>query len=147
MAVTVNLDLGEYYDLHPLNKKDAARRAFLAAEHLVYGKDVVWQGPQLCGYEKQQDSLLLQFDTKDGKGLCVWNGTQPQQFEAAGSDGAFFPVPAIVQKDAVRLLLKETQLKDAKNVQAVRYAWKDAPLHGLLCSQAGLYTGPFWIRV
>ncbi len=147
VAVTVNLDLGEYYDLHPLNKKDAARRAFLAAEHLVYGKDVVWQGPQLCGYEKQQDSLLLQFDTKDGKGLCVWNGTQPQQFEAAGSDGAFFPVPAIVQKDAVRLLLKETQLKDAKNVQAVRYAWKDAPLHGLLCSQAGLYTGPFWIRV
>ncbi len=40
VAVTVNYELGEYNDLHPLNKKDVAYRAFLATRNLVYKEEL-----------------------------------------------------------------------------------------------------------
>lgn len=147
VAVTVNLDLGEFYDLHPLNKKDAAYRAFLAAEHLIYGKDVVWQGPQLSGIEKQGDSLFLGFDTKDGEELCMCNGTQLQEFEVQGEDGKFIPAAAKAEGCGVRIYLGETYVRTAERVKAVRYAWRDTPMRGLICNRTGLLTGPFWEEV
>ncbi|MCD7882270.1 MAG: hypothetical protein LUI87_00960, partial [Lachnospiraceae bacterium] len=62
VAVTVNLDIGEDNDLHPLNKKEAARRAALALRKIVYHEDVVCSGPKLCGWEKHTDGLVLHFD-------------------------------------------------------------------------------------
>ncbi|MCC8104056.1 MAG: sialate O-acetylesterase [Clostridiales bacterium] len=50
VAVTVNIDIGEDNDLHPLNKKEAAHRAALALRKLVYHEDVVSEGPRLTGY-------------------------------------------------------------------------------------------------
>lgn len=146
-AVTVNLDLGEYYDLHPTGKKEAAYRAFLAAEHLVYQREICWQGPELAGYEKCGSSLILFFDTKDGKDLGVWNGKHPGEFEAAGEDGQFTAVPARIQGNRVKLYLGQTGLKTAAAARRVRYAWSDAPARGLLRNQAGLLTAPFCIEL
>ncbi|MCC8044962.1 MAG: sialate O-acetylesterase [Clostridiales bacterium] len=62
VAVTVNLDIGEDNDLHPLNKKEAARRAALALRKIVYHEDVICSGPELYGWEKHTDGLMLRFD-------------------------------------------------------------------------------------
>ncbi|MCD8337800.1 MAG: sialate O-acetylesterase [Lachnospiraceae bacterium] len=52
VAVTVNIDIGEDNDLHPLNKKEAAHRAVLALRRIVYHEDVVSEGPRLVGYRE-----------------------------------------------------------------------------------------------
>ena len=46
-ALTVTYDLGEWNDIHPLNKKDLAYRLFLQARRLVYGEQVVSEVPAL----------------------------------------------------------------------------------------------------
>ncbi|MCD8348862.1 MAG: sialate O-acetylesterase [Lachnospiraceae bacterium] len=51
VAVTVNIDIGDDNDLHPLNKKEAAHRAVLALRRIVYHEDVVSEGPRLTGWE------------------------------------------------------------------------------------------------
>src|SRR5690606_8275385 len=44
-ALAVTYDLGEWNDIHPLNKKDMAQRLFLGARKLVYKEKVVASGP------------------------------------------------------------------------------------------------------
>lgn len=52
--MTVNLDLGEVNDLHPLNKEAVAYRAYLAARHLLYKEEIIWQGPVLNEIQKKK---------------------------------------------------------------------------------------------
>jgi sialate O-acetylesterase len=40
-AMVDAFDVGEYNDLHPQNKKEVARRLFIAANKLVYGEDIL----------------------------------------------------------------------------------------------------------
>lgn len=141
-AVTANLDLGEYNDLHPTKKKEVAYRAFLAARHLVYGENLIWQGPELTGYELAGDGLYLDFDTKDGKNLRLINGEYPGEFEIAEDDGVFCPVSAEINKTKIRIMTESFP-----SVKAVRYAWSNAPLHGLLCNEEGIPALPFYIEL
>lgn len=145
VAVTVNLDLGEANDLHPLDKKGAAYRAYLAARSLMYGEDVIWKGPEPENCRKEKDTVVIHFDTKDRKTLRTADGEEPGEFEAAGEDGVFYPVSAAI-KGADVILFTGEQVKPGEKICAVRYAWSDAPVRGLLCSQEGLLTSPFAIQ-
>ena len=142
VAVTVNLDLGEENDLHPTNKKGVAYRVFLAIEKLIYNENLVWCGPQLLGYEKQEKEIILQFETCDGKELCTIEDKEPEEFEIAGEDGQFIFVPAVLEKNQIRIVCDMVQ-----EVKQVRYAWSEAPKNGLLCNQAGLLSSPFCIEI
>lgn len=144
-AMTVNLDLGEYYDLHPLNKKSAAYRAYLAARYLFYGEDLIWQGPKLVKAEKTKDGVQLFYDTKDGKPLKLVCGKKLCEYEAAGADGVFYPMEAELEADRVKLVPAAGTPLWAAQIQKVRYAWSDAPLHGLIGNQQGLPAAPFLI--
>ncbi len=44
-AMAVITDIGEWNDIHPLNKKDVGNRLALAAAKLAYGDDLVHSGP------------------------------------------------------------------------------------------------------
>lgn len=140
VAVTVNLDLGEDNDLHPLRKKDAAYRAFLAAEKLIYKENVVCAGPELVQYKKTETEILLQFDTKDGKPICIKDEKELKEFEVAKENGEFYFTQAELEGNIVRVKC------DAKAIKKLRYAWSDAPQNGLLCNQSGLLTSPFCIE-
>ena len=44
-AMAVAIDLGEWNDIHPDNKKDVGERLALAAEKIAYGENIVYSGP------------------------------------------------------------------------------------------------------
>ena len=48
--------MGEWNDIHPLNKKAVAQRLFLGARRLVYGEKVTASGPL---YKEMRDPLKL----------------------------------------------------------------------------------------
>ncbi|MEX0720542.1 MAG: sialate O-acetylesterase [Balneolaceae bacterium] len=44
-AMATTIDIGVADDIHPRNKQDVGKRLWLAAEKVVFGKDVVYSGP------------------------------------------------------------------------------------------------------
>ena len=44
-ALAVTYDVGEWNDIHPLDKKSVAQRLFLRARKLIYREKVVCSGP------------------------------------------------------------------------------------------------------
>ena len=59
MAVTY--DVGEWNDIHPLNKKAVAQRLFLGARRLVYGEKVTASGPLYKEMKVEGDKIILTF--------------------------------------------------------------------------------------
>ena len=51
-AMAVAIDLGEWNDIHPDDKKDVGDRLALVAEKIAYGEDIVYSGPL---YESSTD--------------------------------------------------------------------------------------------
>jgi len=136
-AVTVNLELGEDNDLHPLNKKDLAHRAFLAAQSVAYEEKICYRGPILKEWFCIETKVRLCFETGGGK-LQTMDGKEAEEFWIAGKDRHFFRARAEVKENEV--FLESDQVKDPA---AVRYAWSNAPRLGLLCNEEGLLASPF----
>lgn len=145
VAMTVNLDLGEDNDLHPLNKKAAAQRAALAVRGMVYKEAVDWQSPRLEAVSVWGSSLRLVFQTHCRMALreCAAGGrANPRLFEMAGEDGIYYPAEAVIGGNTVRL-----RCGQVKKPCAVRYAWADAPGKDLLYGENGLCAAPFSIKL
>ena len=144
VAVTVNLDIGEDNDLHPLNKKEAARRAGLALEHLVYGEEVTYQGPkpENMFWDAQTRQLVLEFTAGSQGDLRVLQGKAPDGFQVEAGDGIFQTVQAKIEGNKVFLNCGER-----KKVKSVRYAWNCTPGRHLLCNEDGLLAEPFELEV
>ena len=69
MAVTI--DIGEWNDIHPLNKKDVGTRLALAARKVAYGEnDVVYSGPTYKSMEIKRRKIIILFDNT-GSGLIA----------------------------------------------------------------------------
>ena len=138
VAVTVNLDLGEWNDLHPLNKKEVARRLSLAARGMIYGEPVEYCGPKVRSYEVSEGRVLLSFETYEGKEMVIENGTGLEAFSLAGADRIYYPVEGYVTGTSVTLWSREVA-----EPKVLRYAYSNAPSKGLLYSQGGLPASPF----
>lgn len=141
-VMTVNLDLGEANDLHPLDKKSVAHRAFLAVRHLMYGEQVIFKGPEAKHCMRQGEDIILEFETNAPGGLVTKEGETPGNFQAAGKDGKFCPIEVQIEKDLVRLFPEK-----GKQPEKIRYAWSNVPEKGLLYNEAGLPAGPFEIEI
>ncbi|ULT25181.1 hypothetical protein KUH03_41210 [Sphingobacterium sp. E70] len=136
-ALAVTYDLGEWNDIHPLNKKDIAKRLFLAARRLVYGEDIAASGPRYQGMQIAGDKILVSFD-QIGKGLAIRHGKTLQHFAIAGADRKFVWANAFIQHNKVVL-----SHPTVKHPQAVRYAWSNNPEDANLISKEGLLAIPF----
>ena len=67
MAVTI--DIGEFNDIHPVNKRDVGYRLALAAQKTAYGdKKVVYSGPIYKSMKIAGNQVILSF-TNIGSGL------------------------------------------------------------------------------
>ena len=135
-AMTVNLDLGEWNDLHPLNKKDVAHRFYLAARKLAYGEDVIYSGPELKILTQKEDRLILEFNNLAG-GLKV-KGKKLKGFEIAAVDKNFQNAKAEIKNDQLIIYTE-----DLENPKYLRYAWKDNPIEANLYNQIDLPAGTF----
>lgn len=135
MAVTI--DIGEWNDIHPLDKQDVGRRLALCAMHIAY-KDsaTIYQGPTLQKVQAEGNKLVLTFSHTD-KGL-LFNGALPQQFAIAGDDLQYKWADA---KQAGNKIIIWN--KDLAHPVALRYAWADNPAAATLRNGAGLPASPF----
>jgi sialate O-acetylesterase len=137
-AMAVAIDLGEWNDIHPLNKKDVGKRLALAAQKSAYGDvDVVSSGPIYRTMEIVGDSIILAF-SDTGSGLMVKGGEELKSFAIAGQDKKFVWAKAKIVDDKV-IVWSEKVKKPA----AVRYAWADNPEEANLYNKEGLPASPF----
>jgi sialate O-acetylesterase len=135
-ALTVTIDLGEWNDIHPLNKKDVGLRLALQARRLAYGEDIVSEGPRFLACERTKDGgLVIRFaaGTDDLLPVERLNG-----FALAGADGVFLPARAIVHGRQV--IVRHDSIPCPA---AVRYAWADNPQPANLLNRSLLPASPF----
>lgn len=135
-AMAVTIDVGEWNDIHPLDKQTVGERLALGALKLGYGKKIIASGPVLKKVEAKGNQLILHFD-EVGKGLKV-HGKALQHLAVAGEDKRFVWAKAQVKKD--RIIVSAEGISSPR---WVRYAWADNPDTANLYNSAGLPASPF----
>lgn len=138
-AVAVTIDLGEWNDIHPLNKKDIGKRLALSARNLAYGeKELVHSGPVLKSQRIENGKIVLTFD-HTAEGITSKDGEELRWFAVADYDKKFVWAKAkIVGKDLI-----EVWNEAVKSPKYVRYAWQDNPEGVNFYNSAGLPASPF----
>lgn len=138
-GMAVAIDLGEWNDIHPLNKKDLGYRLSLAAQKLAYGdQNVVYSGPQFERYRIEGDKIRLYFK-HTGSGLISKDGEPLASFAIAGANRRFVWAKAEIQADNT-VLVSHPQVGQPLYV---RYAWADNPIEANLSNREGLPASPF----
>ncbi len=98
--MAVIIDIGEWNDIHPLNKKDVGKRLALAAQKVAYGDDkVVYSGPIFNSMKIEGNKAILKFNNI-GSGL-VSKGGELQYFAIAGTDKKFVWAKAKIENNEV----------------------------------------------
>jgi sialate O-acetylesterase len=136
-GMAVAYDLGEWNDIHPLNKKEIGRRLALEAARIAYNDSmVVSAGPLYESMEIKGNSIILTFSSV-GTGLYANNLLNG--FQIADADGNFKWAKAVVlSKNKVRVWSESVA-----SPAAVRYAWEDNPEEANLKNKEGLPASPF----
>lgn len=133
-GLAVIIDIGEWNDIHPLNKKTVGDRLALQAMKLAYGKNIVADGPVYQSMKINGNKIVLSFKNgTDGfapvaelKGFAIKNTGGNWSWAKAKIEGKTITV----WNDSVT------------NPVAVRYDWADNP-DGNLKNKTGLSASPF----
>jgi sialate O-acetylesterase len=144
MAVTI--DIGNPQDIHPQDKKDVGHRLALAAEHIAYGQDVIFQGPMYKSMQILGNTIQIAFTNSDGLKIggrpAGFHG-QPAStkeltgFTIAGDDRVWKPATATIEDQSVVV-----SSNDVNAPVAVRYGWSNSPECNLY-NGANLPASPF----
>lgn len=135
-AMATTIDIGEADDIHPRNKQDVGKRLWLAAQHEVFGEDIVYSGPQYDGHTIEGNKIRISFN-HTGSGLTVKGYDELKGFAIAGADKKFYWAEAEIKGNQVIVWSDEVE-----NPVAVRYAWADNP-DAALYNEEGLPAVPF----
>lgn len=134
MAVTI--DLGEWNDIHPENKKEVGERLALAGRKIIYGEDIPYSGPIYKSHVIEGDKIIISFDHANG--LKTVDGEQVGDLAIAGEDKQF--VWANSKIEGGKLIVSSPRVSSPKYV---RYAWADTPINPNLANGSGLLASPF----
>lgn len=136
MAVTI--DIGEWNDIHPLNKKEIGKRLSLLARKIAYGeKNIVCSGPIYKSMKVEGKKIILSF-TNIGIRLIAKGSDDLKYFSIAGTDKQFVWAKAKIENNKVIVWSDEVP-----DPIAVRYAWADNPEGANLYNKDGLPASPF----
>ena len=135
-AMAVAIDLGEWNDIHPDNKKDVGERLALAAMKVAYGQDLVYSGPVFKSATIEGNKISISF-THTGSGLIANDGEELRSFAIAGTDKKFVWAKATIEGDQVIVWSDEII-----SPLYVRYAWADNPDVNFYNNE-GLPAAPF----
>lgn len=137
-AMAVTIELGEWNDIHPDNKKDVGERLALGAQKLIYGeKNLVSSGPLYKSAQVAGDKVIISF-TSTGSGLKSIDGEDLSWFAIAGEDKKFVWAKAKIEGDKVVVWSDEVS-----EPKYVRYAWADNPFGANLYNEENLPASPF----
>ena len=138
-GMAVGLELGEWNDLHPINKKGIGRRLALAAEKAVFGQPNASPGPLVRAVERRGNRLFITFDNC-GKGLIA-DGKPYVSVVSKG--GKIFRLPVDIDgPDCLSI-----DISPIENPEKVLYAWANNPRDRQLFSSDGLPVIPFKIEI
>lgn len=137
-GMAVAIDLGEWNDIHPDNKKTVGERLALIAEKLTYGENnIVYSGPVYQSSTIDGSKMTITFNNV-GSGLITNDSEELSEFAIAGADKKFVWAKAKIEGDRV-ILWND----DIANPMYVRYAWADNPVNPNLFNKEGLPASPF----
>lgn len=136
-AMIAAYDIGEYNDLHPLNKKTLGQRIAIAIRKMVYGEEIIYGGPKVSDIKIDDMGKIHIHFTSVGTGLSM-RGREICEVEMKGATGGYYPAHAVVNGE--ELVVDSARIKDPKGV---RYAWRDCPMNANLYNKEGLPALPF----
>ncbi len=140
-AMAVAIDLGEWNDIHPDNKKDVGDRLALAARKLVYKEDIHGFSPMLLHAKTAGSKVILQLENV-ASGLISKDGEALRGFALAADDKKFVWAKAQLTPQNEFEVWNETIQKP----KYLRYAWADNPDVNLY-SKEGLPASPFEVQL
>jgi sialate O-acetylesterase len=131
-------DVGEWNDIHPLDKQTVGHRLALAAEKTAYGAArLVASGPLYQAQQTTGKQATLTFASV-GSGLQAKGGGPLAGFTIAGADHKFVPAQARIEGSKVVVWNDQVPAP-----VAVRYAWADNPVGANLYNKEGLPASTF----
>lgn len=139
-GMVVSIDIGEYNDLHPLNKKEVGRRLSLLARKLYYKEDLIYSSPIYKGMLIDKDKIKIYLETFGTELLSI--GGYINNFEIADNSENYYKASARICKDYI-----EVWSRKVKEPKYVRYAWCNAPFYTNLYNDKGLPVGPFHTKI
>lgn len=138
-GMVVAIDLGEWNDIHPLNKKDVGKRLSLLAQKMACGNDqIISLSPLFKSMEVEGSNIVLTFKNT-GSGLMSQGRGELKQFSISGKDRHFVWGEAKVV-GTNRVIVSS---KYVPHPVAVRYAWANNPDGANLYNNEGLPAAPF----
>ncbi|OFC69630.1 sialate O-acetylesterase [Alteromonas confluentis] len=140
VATVISIDVGEWNDIHPVNKKAVGFRASLAARALAYGEKIDYQGPVVTSAKLEDDELILTFS--DAALPLRFNGASNRSFAVGTKEGAFSWAVAHLKGN------NQVVLSGFANTEPnmVRYGWGNNP-EATLTDASGLPAPPFKINI
>ncbi len=136
-AMAVAIDLGEWNDIHPDNKKSVGERMAAAAFKIAYNENSVHSGPVFQSAVIEGNKIIISF-TETGSGLITNDGEAPAEFAIAGADKKFVWAKTKIEGDKV-IVWSDAVAQPLY----VRYAWADNPVNPNLYNREGLPASPF----
>ena len=137
-AMAVAIDLGEWNDIHPLNKEDVGNRLSLLARQIAYGETKInASGPIPLSAKFKSNKIIVAFENKGG-GLIAKNNTELKSFAISNDGKNFVWAKAKIVGNTVVV-----SNKTISNPVVVRYAWDNNPADANLFSKDGLPSTPF----
>lgn len=117
VGMIVAFDRGDHSDIHPRDKQTLGFRLARKAEHMVYGRETVCDGPEFASFRLEGWRLRV-FFRNIGSGLTTSDGKAPTGFFLGSRSGFLAPAEAVIDGDTV--LLSCDGIPDP---QRVRYAF------------------------
>jgi sialate O-acetylesterase len=133
-GLAVIIDLGEWNDIHPLDKKTVGDRLALQALKVAYRKNITADGPVYQSMKVEGNKIMLSFrpGTDDFEPVSELKG-----FAVKGKDGKYEWAKAKIESNKI-IVWNDT----ISNPISVRYDWADNP-DGNLKNKTGLPASPF----
>jgi sialate O-acetylesterase len=133
-GLAVIIDIGEWNDIHPLNKKTVGDRLALQALKVADKKNIVADGPVYQSMKVEGNKIILSFKTGTDDFALV---SELKGFTIKGKDGKYEWAKAKIEGNKI-IVWNDT----VSNPVSVRYDWADNP-DGNLKNKSGLPASPF----
>lgn len=115
-GMVLTSDISDTIDIHPKNKKSVGiRLADLALAEVYKTNHNLVNGPLFKEIKTNKNKVTVSFDYAEG---LYFKDKKSNQFEAAGTDGVFYPAEASIKNNEVILTSKKVS-----NPVKVRFAW------------------------